>query len=184
MITNKKYLLVLFLFSGILTACGFHLRGEQDLSAVLPEVQVQGTDKYGELGRELHRALVAAKVNITDDSAVTLQVSKEGLTKRVLSVDSAGRANQYELNYQISFKLVKKTTDDNQIRLIDLLPLQSVSAKREYLFDANLVLAKADEEVRLKKDMRQAVVLQLIRRLVFTLQAEKNAALKPASAPK
>ena len=176
---NKFSLLFLIVLPGFLTACGFHLRGEQDLSAVLPEVKIQGIDKYSELGRDLSRALRAAKVNLDDESDVVLEVGNDNLTKRVLSVDSAGRANQYELNYQISFKLMKRVKENEKARMQVLLPQQTVSAKREFLFDANLVLAKADEERQLKKDMREDVILQLIRRLVFLLKAENKNSLQP-----
>lgn len=179
--TNTLSLLALIALAGFLTACGFHLRGEQDLSAVLPEVKIQGIDKYSELGRDLSRTLLAAKVAVNEESNVVLEVGNENLSKRVLSVNSAGSANQYELHYQLSFKLVKLITDNDKARMLELLPQQTVSAKREYLFDANLVLAKADEERQLKKDMREEVMLQLIRRLVFSLKAENKNTLQPES---
>ena len=47
--------------------------------------------------------------------------------------------------------------------------VNNIHEKREYLFDANLVLAKVDEETRLNNDMRQSAILQLIRRLSFSL---------------
>ncbi len=163
------------LLSFITTSCGFHLRGNQDLSAVLPEVQIQGTNKHGELGRELISALTSAKINVMDESNVILNITNDKFVKRVLSLDSAGRANQYELSYQLSFSLLKKTENEKQ-PLIDLIPAQTITEKREYLFDANLVLAKADEENRLNNDMRQAAMLQLIRRLMFSLKSKNNAA--------
>jgi LPS-assembly lipoprotein len=175
---HLKSILIFMLLPTLLAACGFHLRGEQDLSAVLPEVKIQGVDKYSDLGRELYQSLLSSKVNITDDSNIVLDVSNENLSKRVLSVDSAGRANQYELNYQLSFKLVKLVQEEQGIRQLELLPQQTISTKREYLFDSNLVLAKADEEIQLKKDMRQSLMLQLVRRLNYSLKTEKNEAVK------
>ena len=162
---------LLFLFSLLIISCGFHLRGNQDLSAVLPEVQVQGTNKHSELGRELVRTLTAAKVSIMDESDIILNITRDNFSKRVLSLDSAGRANQYELSYHLGFSLQKKSLIDDKQVLVDVIPAQSITAKREYLFDANLVLSKADEEMRLNNDMRQSAVLQLIRRLKYSLQS-------------
>ena len=172
---NTKFTF-LILLSFLMASCGFHLRGSQDLSAVLPEVQIQGTSKHGELGRELTRALTAAKVNVLDESEKLLSITRDHFSKRVLSLDSAGRANQYELRYQLTFSLIKKVKVDNEKQnVVDLIPTQSITEKREYLFDANLVLTKADEEIRLNNDMRQAAMLQLVRRLMYSLKSKSKA---------
>lgn len=175
---KKIKITFLFLLSFFIISCGFHLRGNQDLSAVLSEVQIQGISQHSELGRELIRTLTTANVNVADESETLLKVTQDSFSKRVLSLDSAGRANQYELSYQLSFSLVKKEKSesdgsDSKKRVVDLIPAQSITKKREYLFDANLVLAKVDEEVRLNDDMRQAAMLQLVRRLMFLLKSKK-----------
>lgn len=165
------------LISILITSCGFHLRGNQDLSSVLPEVQIQGTSIHSDLGRELNNTLTNAKVSVLDESNVLLSITKDSFSKRVLSLDSAGRANQYELNYQLSFSLVKKikSGSEDKITVKDLVPLQTITQKREYLFDSNLVLAKADEEAQLNNDMRKAAMLQLVRRLMFSMKSKNKA---------
>ena len=165
---------ILFSLSFLIISCGFHLRGNQDLSSVLPEVKVIGVNQHSELGRELIRALNNSKVNVLDESETVLTVTQNNISKRVLSLDSAGRANQYGLNYRLSFSLQKKMQgDDNKSQLVDLIAAQNISEKREYLFDANLVLAKTDEEMKLNNDMRQSAILQLLRRLKFSLKSKR-----------
>ena len=170
---KKINLFLLFLVASIHSGCGFHLRGSQDLSAELPEIQLTGVNQHSELGRDLNRALAAAKVSVVAESTVVLNITRNTISKRVLSVDSAGRANQYELNYQLGFALLKKVnTEGNKQQLVDLIKPQSISEKREYLFDANLVLAKSGEETNLNNNMRQSAILQLLRRLKFSLKAK------------
>lgn len=171
----KKFKLTYLLISILITSCGFHLRGSQDFSKILPEVNVSGVNKYSDLGRELLRSLAAANVNVFDESLFILNITNDTFSKRVLSVDSAGRANQYELRYDVSFTLVKTATNGKEQKTVDLIPAQNITEKREYLFDANLILAAQDEENRLKKDMRQSVILQLMRRLNFSLKAKNKA---------
>lgn len=135
---NKVKTTLLVLISSFIISCGFHLRGSQDLSAILPEVQVVGVNQHSELGRELLRALTTSKVNVLDESTIVLNVTQNKLSKRVLSLDSAGRANQYELSYQLKFSLVKKVKSetngkDNKQQLVDLIPVQNINEKREYL---------------------------------------------------
>lgn len=173
---KKINLIILFLLSSLMISCGFHLRGNQDLSAVLPEVQLQGESQHSELGRELVRSLTSAKVDVLSEADTVLVVSRNAFSKRVLSLDSAGRANQYELSYQLSFSLVKKIQSEKKVqgndkqKIVDLIPAQTISEKREYLFDSNLVLAKADEEKQLNRAMLQSAMLQLMRRLSFSLK--------------
>lgn len=73
-------------------------------------------------------------------------------------------------------KKVKRENEEkkNKLQLVDVIPAQSITAKREYLFDANLILAKTDEENRLNNDMRQAAMLQLVRRLMFSLKSKQK----------
>ena len=170
----KNFKLTYLLISIFITSCGFHLRGSQDFSKTLPEVNVSGVNKYSDLGRELLRSLALANVNVFDESSIILNITNDTFSKRVLSVDSAGRANQYELRYDVRFTLVKIEKHEKEQRIIDLIPAQSITEKREYLFDANLILATQDEENRLKQDMRQSVILQLMRRLNFLLKAKNK----------
>ena len=170
----KRLKLTYLLISILITSCGFHLRGSQDFSKTLPEVNVSGVNKYSDLGRELLRSLAAANVNVFDESSIILNIKNDAFSKRVLSVDSAGRANQYELRYDVSFTLAKTVKNEKEQKIIDLIPAQSIAEKREYLFDANLILATQDEENRLKQDMRQSVILQLMRRLKFLLKTKNK----------
>ena len=170
----KNFKLTYLLLSILITSCGFHLRGSQDFSKILPEVNVSGVNKYSDLGRELLRSLATANVNVFDESSIILNITNDTFSKRVLSVDSAGRANQYELRYDVSFTLVKTAKNEKEQKIVDLIPAQNISEKREYLFDANLILATQDEENRLKQDMRQSVILQLMRRLKFLLKANNK----------
>ena len=178
----------LFLLTSLVMSCGFHLRGAEDLSAVIPSVQLRGIMKHDVLTHNLTEALSQAKVNVLDDAKFVLDVKSTGFRKRVLSIDSAGRANQYELNYQLSFALLEKIEDGKleaekssqtrPIRFVEVIPVQTITEKREYLFDSNIILAKADEENRLKADMRQAALLQLIRRLTFSLKAKQHGSVQ------
>ena len=170
----KNFKLTYLLVSILITSCGFHLRGSQDFSKILPEVNVSGVNKYNDLGRDLLRSLASANVNVFDESIFILNITKDVFSKRVLSVDSAGQANQYELRYDVNFTLVQTVNSEKEQKIIYLIPAQSITEKREYLFDANLILATQDEENRLKEDMRQSVILQLMRRLNFSLKAKNK----------
>lgn len=179
---------IFLLLGSFIASCGFHLRGNQDLSADLPEVSVTGINHHSDYGRALIRALTAAKVSVFAESATVLNVNREAFSKRVISLDSAGRANQYELRHDFSFSLAKviaqtqdKKAKVKQPTLVDIMPAQTISVTKDYLFDPNSVLAGAAEERRLKTDMIEASMLQVIRRLQFSLKAAKKKSLQTES---
>jgi LPS-assembly lipoprotein len=152
-----RYWLTLLLFFS-LTACGFHLRGSVQLPPELTELAVRDTTPATDVAPELRRALKAEGVRVSDVAPLSLQLKAEQYGKRVLSVDSAGRAQEYGLSYSIKFSL-----RDEQGA--PWLAEQSVSVSRDLRFDANAVLGTASEETQLKAEMRRDALLQIMRRL-------------------
>ena len=145
----------------LLSGCGFHLRGSIDLPAELTEVALEGARPNGELGIALRNGFARVGGQVVD-SAVSansvLVITQDSFSRRVLSVDNIGQANEYELAYTLGFRL-----DDpggtNRVAQ------QSINLRRQYRYDPNLTLAKADQEARLVREMRQDAARQLLRRL-------------------
>ena len=172
--TLQRLIVLLIGMSVLLSGCGFHLRGSQDFSAQINSLFIEGTPAQSDLGRELRQAFSAAKVNVLEDkfgADLTLVIRQDQKAKRVISLDSSGQPNQYELSYQVQFLLLNKEAEER-------LPLQTVRLQREYIFDPSLILAKSSEEQRLQKDMLRQVVDQILRRVAFGLQ--KPALVNPA----
>ena len=141
---------------------------------MLPELRISGIEPHSELGKLLAQAFSNAKVIVTEAAKAELKITRFEKSKRVLSLDNNGRANQYELSYQLGFVLFRKTLQGDKEVLQELMPAQTLTEKREYLFDANQVLAKADEENQLYRDMREAAILQLLRRVQFSLKRQAD----------
>lgn len=147
-------------------SCGFKLRTDRDLSQRIASVHILGISEYSDVGRLLYSALRQGRVALLDDSkaaAAVLNISRQQFTKRVISLDSLGRANQYELVYELVYKMLNQ---DGSERLAE----QKISLRREFLYDSNLVLAKQEEETRLRQDMLAAAVDQLVRNLYYQLE--------------
>lgn len=114
-----------------------------------------------ELVRGLTRALRANELSLVDnpvDANTILRIISESSAKRVLSVDSQGRAREYELQYKVSFEVTSKDQGFS-------LPPQQLELQREYLFDPEDVLGKASEEADLIKGMQQDMVRLILLRL-------------------
>ena len=154
-------LLLIYSVVALFSGCGFHPRGGIELPAELTEVALEGTHPNGELGVALRNgfARVGGQVVDSGESASSvLVITQDSFSRRVLSVDSIGQANEYELAYTLGFRL---DDPDGTNRVVQ----QSINLRRQYRFDPNLTLAKADQEARLVREMRQDAARQLLRRL-------------------
>ncbi|HEC19382.1 MAG TPA: hypothetical protein ENI97_08560 [Gammaproteobacteria bacterium] len=152
-----RHLLTLLLLLS-LTACGFHLRGAVQLPAELNALALRDASPATDIAPELRRALQNEGVRLSETAPRVLQLAGERYAKRVLSVDSAGRAQEYGLSYTVDFAL------RDESGALWLAP-QSVTETRDLRFDANAVLGTAGEEAQLRAEMRRDAVLQILQRL-------------------
>lgn len=153
-------LLVTFQFSLVLNGCGFRLRGSVGDIESLPPTHVRG-DEASPVVNALREVLRSGGVSVVDDAAqagMIVTVSGVSRDRRVLSVGTTGRVQEYELHYALRFRV-----DDGGGR--PLLADQQVSLVRDFSFDETEVVAKSNEEEELFRGMRQEAVIQVLRRL-------------------
>ena len=167
LIPRRAVVAALYLVSCILylslTACGFHLRGQEsaDLPASLTTLRLSASP-YAPLTVEMRNALKGqAGVQVVegvDASVPTLTLVGEAIQSQVQAIDITGKVSDYLLNYSVGFSL---TGADGKV----LLPLQRIKLQREYTFDKLNVLAKEREDEFLRNEMRRDAVQQILRRL-------------------
>ena len=155
-----RHLLVFILL--LLAGCGFHLRGSVAMPPALSEIAVR--DRITDIAPDLRYALKNAGVRVSDSAVMQLVLRAEKYDKRVLSVDSVGRALEYGLRYRVIFSL----QDEKGVAWISDA---SVTQTRDLRFDATAVLGTAREEGQLKTEMRRDAVLQILRQLQYAQQS-------------
>ena len=149
----------------LLSACGFHLRGSNG-SFMLPFATMYiGLPDSSPLAIGLKRYIRAIGstevVNTRDGADAVLEVLSDpemNRTKTILSLNTSGRVQEYQLGYSINFRVLDKA--GNQ-----LLAPTTISLVRPITFDDRQVLAKETEEAALYRDMRNDLVQQIMRRL-------------------
>ncbi|OEZ99500.1 LPS-assembly lipoprotein LptE [Janthinobacterium sp. HH107] len=168
----------------LLSACGFHLRGSNG-SFMLPFATMYiGLPESSPLAIGLKRYIRAIGstevVNTRDGADAVLEVLSDpetNRTKTILSLNTSGRVQEYQLGYSINFRVVDKA--GNQ-----LLAPTTISLVRPITFDDRQVLAKETEEAALYRDMRNDLVQQIMRRLAAikpVLPAMSVAPVTPAA---
>ena len=149
------------IFLALLSACGFHLRGQGEFALPFQSLHVQSANAYTPFISELKSAIQATGVQLADspDTAqLTLNIASEMASKQILSLSSAGRVREYQLRYIISFRAFDRAQRE-------WLPAQEIVLLRNLPFDDTQVLAKEQEEDLLYQDMRADSVQQMLRRL-------------------
>lgn len=146
----------------LLSGCGFQLRGKVSLPPEMSRTYITGLPKFSEFGANLRRQLRAngaEVVEAADDSTATLRITRKRSGKRILSVNDKGKVQEYELFVSIAFEVKGQETV--------LLENQTINLQREFLFNEDDVLGKAQEEQLVFKDMRK----DLVRLMIYRLQA-------------
>ena len=162
MLTISRRSLLGFIFLLSLTACGFHLRGHNLKQAEFPfhSIFIKSSTESPFIS-DLRNALELYKLALPADSSVadiTLQIVSERSSKQILSISSAGRAQEYELRYVVSLR-----ADDGKGQ--EWLPASELIVYRTMTYDDAQALAKEQEELMLYRDMRTNAVQQILRRL-------------------
>jgi LPS-assembly lipoprotein len=145
----------------LLAGCGFHLVGsEGPWPAVLARPYVSLKDPYTDFSREFEHQLKVAGADLQPIAAgatATIDVSKDTVEQRTLSVSAANIPTEYLLIYTVTFS----------VRGLDkeLLAPQTLSLQQDYSFAENVVLAKEHEADILRAQMARNLVAICMRRL-------------------
>jgi len=164
--SNIKKIIVLFLVSGFISSCGFHLRGEITVPDIMKDLYVGGNYSSNNLGTVLFRRLqqlgITRKIKIEDASAKLL-ITNNNFTRRVLTVDAATKASAYKLDLVVAFQVI-----DAKNKVI--IKNQQIRQTREYNIDPLNALASGDQEIRLKFEMIEFIVSQMLTRISIVLK--------------
>jgi len=150
--TPVKLICLLLLLQ--LTACGFQLRGAFELPAALSTVYIDARSSTPLL-QDLKLILKTNGASVVDDATAatsTIKIEKEETAQRVISVDSSGRAREYELSYKVTFSVSVAIDSEHQKVMIDSRKLELI---RDYVYDSEAVLGKSREKNILLRDMQR-----------------------------
>ena len=149
----------------LLVGCGFQLRGEESLRlpSRLSPMQLTGIGTADPLYRELRTALADAGVTVTQskESAQSfLVLSDREARRRVLAVNSLGKAIEYEIVEEVTFELL-----DHERNV--LLPEFRATNEGSYTDPTGDPLGKAAEQLLLREGARRSLVQQIMVRLRY-----------------
>jgi len=143
----------------LLTACGFHLRGQAGMP--FNTLYLEAPTASAPFTADLRRNLEANKVklvNSAEQADVVLNIILEMPEKQILTLGGSGRVNEFQLRYRISLRAY-------DLKGMEWIPAEEMALRRDYVYDDTKVLAKEAEETLLYQSMRSDMVQQIVRRL-------------------
>lgn len=99
----------------------------------------------------------AHPVEDKDKASVVVNILKDEVIRRTLSVSAQNQPDEYEVTYSVRFSV---TEGDKE-----LLPPTDISNVRSFAFAEQLLLAKNHEETILRQDMAHDLADMVMRRL-------------------
>ena len=156
---NGMRMIALIVTALLLTACGFHLRGQAGMpfNTLYLDAANPGTPFIADLRRSLEINNVKL-VSTAEQADVVLNIVSEIPDKQILTLSGTGRVNEFQLSYRVSLRAY-------DLKLRDWIPAEEIALRRDYLYDDTKILAKEAEEALLYQSMRSDMVQQIVRRL-------------------
>jgi LPS-assembly lipoprotein len=155
----RRAALILAAFLG-LAACGFHLRGEAPLPAIMSKPWIDTQDRYSPLYAALVQRLQAAGATLAPnaaDASAVINLHLDDTGRELLSVTADNKPGEYEVYYAAEFSVSNGATE--------LLTRKQVKLTREYGYNETAVLAKEHEEDSLRVALAEEIADLIMRRL-------------------
>lgn len=165
--TNLSQFFTIIVMSFMLSACGFHLRGDYLLPTDVKEMSLTSYDDYSTVTKELRKELRTNDINIVKPSSQTpnLHLIDENDGDTTVSIYQNSRAAEKQLNYSVQYQITIPGKGTQKF---------ATSVTRSYLDNPQASLAKSIEEDLLLDEMRQEAVQQILRQMA-RLKTENDA---------
>jgi len=151
-----------------LSACGYHLRGALEMPANMKNVYVEGgSSPLLEQFKQVMKSSSAQLASSRKDAGIVVKIANEQFNRRVLSLSSRGKSNEFELEYRLDYELA-------DAKDAVLMPRQSVEVRREYYNDQQFMIAKDQEEAVIRNEMYQQAVQTIVNRARVVLEANSK----------
>jgi LPS-assembly lipoprotein len=145
----------------VLSACGFHLRGEMPLAQPLHSMYIQSIDPYGTLVKELEQSLKMSGVKLTmnaSEAETILVILHDDTGQDLLSVGGTQQTRQYRLRVNVMFEV-------NDAHGRNIVPPQGLVESRVITVQSNQILGSSNEANLYFMQMRRTLASAIMHRI-------------------
>jgi LPS-assembly lipoprotein len=155
------YFLLLAAIALLLSACGYHLRGEAALPPGMERVHVDSSDQFGPLKRNVEKALERSGAKIepaAGDGIAEVNLTAVSLAPIVRSVSANAKVNEFTMLYHVELQIT-----DGSGKVV--VPKQVVEQSRVFTFDQTQAIGTGAEQDEIKKEMERNMTQVVMRKV-------------------
>lgn len=157
----KLFYIALFLFLGILTGCGFHLRGNIKLDDNFKRMVINSDNPYGEITLQLKQILGHSGVELEENPGpqiITLALKNERYHTTTFSQSASSKTTQYTLVLELDY-----TLEDDKGKA--LYGPKTISTQANYTVNQDAVLTTTTQEDITRVSLQKQAVYLLLQQL-------------------
>ena len=163
----RKLIQILFLLSTslIMSSCGYQLRGSINIDG-LDQVLITGSSE-NEIVRLLQQKLPGSQLvkNAAEEKYPIIRIINIKTSKRQLSVNSSGRADEYEISKTLEYQLILPD---------GVRQTGNLTVNASYDFDESQMQGTKEKEIIANNSIARALTRKLVLRLKSALKASSN----------
>lgn len=142
----------------LLSACGFKLRGVQDVPVALRQAQLVVESNSSQLKDALQNTLIINGIQLGDNARYRIELLRERHSRRAATLTGNADVAEYELRSEAWFQVLDR---ENEMR--PLLPEQRVMIERVYSNNPDNITASDSQEHLIREQMQQELAQQILR---------------------
>ncbi|MEE8059212.1 MAG: LPS assembly lipoprotein LptE [Pseudomonadales bacterium] len=145
----------------VLSACGFHLRGNVNLPDGVEPIYIGGLSANNQLSIALRNLLTANNVDLSteaDQAKYQLIILDQSTDRRTIGLGESARATEYQLIETVSFELRNKQG-------IPVIGPVKITERKIMPNDPNQIVSSSAEEKILRREILQSLAAKIARQL-------------------
>ncbi|MEP6938823.1 MAG: LPS assembly lipoprotein LptE [Rudaea sp.] len=159
---SRSALTVAVLVGGVLSGCGFHLRGNIRLAPALAHVRVTSTEQgTNVLKTNIEDALKRSGAAIEEnsgDGVAEVRMTGVGLTTNVGSVGANARVNEFVMAYHVDLEILDGLGKVLQAK-------QALELSRRFTFDQTQAIGTGAQQEQIRREMMRDMTQAVVRKI-------------------
>jgi len=162
-----KRFLVFALCAVVLSACGFHLKGNLPLPESMNVLNLKAPkSNFRDLLEESLSNAGGTIVQSAESAEATIQITDYSTDRKVGTLDDRGKVNSYRIELTVSYDLIDKSGA--------VYRSATLRERRIYEYDPLRVIESEQEEAELVEAMEQELTLKMLRQLATLADYPNN----------
>lgn len=142
----------------LISGCGFHVRGSNELNQSIDELYISGKYRDDTLAKKVLQLATDNGATVTVNSAWTIDIISESYNERRLTSTQSVSQDEFMLSLHVSFNLIHSSENDD-------MTYGPITIKRESIFqgDENQTASKDNEKRLLLTELQQRLAMAILR---------------------